>query len=309
VPVPACQDEADRSTGETVGQTSQPGVLPMRPLTMGELLDASVALLRTRAGLLITAGFLAAAAEQALLLPLRRLADLDLRYLPADDRWPEWTLLVVVGFATEASAIAGLGGPAAAAAPRALLGRAAPRPERAARPAAATAAVAVVAGAACGSVAATGYAWPATWFLLALVTVPLWIWAYGSLGLAVPAVVVDRLGPARAIRRSVRLSSRSVLRTVRIRVLGYAGWFTVRLAWGTGALSLVGLVYTSPDTTMDALLISAVYLVVNALAYPMLACLDAVLHLEARIRTEGLDIALRQALHRGVETAPLLAAP
>jgi hypothetical protein len=169
--------------------------------------------------------------------------------------------------------------------------------------------VAVVAGAACGSVAATGYAWPATWFLLALVSVPLWIWVYGSLGLAVPAVVVDRLGPAQAIRRSVRLSSRSVLRTVRIRVLGYTGWFTVRLAWGTGALSLVGLVYTSPDTTMDALLISAVYLVVNALAYPMLACLDAVLHLEARIRTEGLDIALRQALHRGVETAPLLAAP
>jgi len=289
-----------------VSQTSQPGVLPLRPLTVGELLDAAVTLLRTRGPLLVGLGAVVAAAEQAVLFPLRRLADVDLRYWPADDRWPAWALLVAVGFATEAAIIAGLGGPAAAAAPRALLGPAAPRPEPGARPAVATAVVAVVAGLACGLAVATTFGWPATFFLLSFVTFGLWGWLYGSLGLAAPAVVIDRLGPAAALARSVRLSARGLLRTVQIRVLAYLGWFVIRLAWGLGVLSLVELVYVPPDTTMDNLLMAAAYLVVNAFAYPMLACLDAVLHLEARMRTEGLDIALRRSLHRGTDPTPVL---
>ena len=289
-----------------MSQTSQPGVLPLRPLTVGELLDAAVTLLRTRGPLLVGLGAVVAAAEQAVLFPLRRLADVDLRYWPADDRWPAWALLVAVGFATEAAIIAGLGGPAAAAAPRALLGPAAPRPEPGARPAVATAVVAVVAGLACGLAVATTFGWPATFFLLSFVTFGLWGWLYGSLGLAAPAVVIDRLGPAAALARSVRLSARGLLRTVQIRVLAYLGWFVIRLAWGLGVLSLVELVYVPPDTTMDNLLMAAAYLVVNAFAYPMLACLDAVLHLEARMRTEGLDIALRRSLHRGTDPTPVL---
>lgn len=289
-----------------MSQTSQPGVLPLRPLTTGELLDAAVTLLRTRAPLLVGLGAVAAAVEQVVLFPLRRLADVDIWYWPADGRWPAWTLLVAVGFAAEAAIIAGLGGPAAAAAPRALLGPAAPRPEPAARPAAATAVVALVAGVACGLAVATVYGWPATYSLLAFVTLWLWLGLYGSLGLAVPAVVVDRLGPAAALRRSVVLSSRGLLRTVRVRVLAYGGWFTIRLAWGLGVLSLVELFYVPPSTTWDNLLMAGVYLLVNALAYPMLACLDAVLHLEARMRTEGLDIALRRSLSRGVDPTPVL---
>jgi hypothetical protein len=106
----------------------------------------------------------------------------------------------------------------------------------------------------------------------------------------------------------VVLSSRGLLRAARVRLLAYLGWFAVRLAWGIGVLSLVGLFYVPPDTTLDAVLMAFVYLVVNAFAYPVLACLDAVLHLEARMRTEGLDIALRQALHRGVDPTPVLVA-
>jgi hypothetical protein len=96
------------------------------------------------------------------------------------------------------------------------------------------------------------------------------------------------------------------VRTARVRVLAYLGWFVLRLAWGFGMLSLVELFYTSPNTTIDNILMGLAYLVVNALAYPMLACLDAVLHLEARMRTEGLDIALRQSLHRGTDPTPVL---
>jgi hypothetical protein len=289
-----------------VTHTSQPGVLPLRPLTVGELLDSAVALLRTRGVLLVGLGMVVAAIEQAVLFPLRRLADVDINYWPADDRWPAWTLLIVVGFATEAAIIAGLGGLAAAAAPRALLGRAAPRPEPPARPVLATAVVALAVGLACGLVVASTYGWPSTFFLLSVVTILLWGWVYGSLGLAVPAVVVDRRGPLAALGRSVVLSSRGFLRTVRVRLLAYLGWFVIRLAWGNGVLSLIELFYTPPSNTVDNVLMAAVFLVVNALAYPMLACLDAMLHLEARMRTEGLDIALRQSLHRGVDPTPAL---
>jgi hypothetical protein len=71
-------------------------------------------------------------------------------------------------------------------------------------------------------------------------------------------------------------------------------------------LSLVGLFYVPPDTTLDNVLMGLAYLLANALAYPMLACLDAVLHLEARMRTEGLDIALRRSLHLGTDPTPVL---
>lgn len=288
-------------------QPGQPGVLPLRPLTVGELLDAAVALLRTRAPLLVGLGAVVAGLEQAVLFPLRRLADVDVWYWPADDRWPAWTLLVLVGFATEAAIIAGLVAPAAAAAPAALLGPAAPPPEPGrGRIAVATATVALVAGGWCGLAVATTYGWPATFFLLTLVTLGLWAVGYGMLGLAVPAVVIERLGPAAALRRSLVLSARGGLRTARVRVLAYLGWFVIRLAWGLGVLSLVGLLYRSPSTTTDNLLMALAYLLVNALAYPMLACLDTVLQLEARMRTEGLDIALRRSLHRGVDPTPAL---
>jgi hypothetical protein len=53
----------------------------------------------------------------------------------------------------------------------------------------------------------------------------------------------------------------------------------------------------------------AVWALVNAVAYPALACLDAVLHLENRMRVEGLDIALSRALRLGAPTAQVLAVP
>ena len=100
---------------------TQPGALPLRPLTTGELLDAAVVLLRTRAGKLIGLGALLALAEQAILFPLRRLADVDDSFLPGEDLLAQFGVLIVVGFATEALCIALLGGVASAEAPRALL--------------------------------------------------------------------------------------------------------------------------------------------------------------------------------------------
>lgn len=297
-----------------MSQTGTRGVLPLRPLTVGELLDAAVALLRVRWRLLVGCGVAAAAVEQAVLFPLRRLADVDASYYPPDDRWENWTLLVVVGFATEAAIIAGLGFPAGRLAPRALLGSAAPASEPAVRPVSAVVPVAAAAGVLVGLAVA-----PLLWWqppdlvslvgLAVFVAFPIWVWVYGSVGLAVPAVVIDRLDPVRAAGRSIVLAHRGALRTVRVRVLAYLAWFLLRLAWGLGALTLISLVYTSPGPTGDNVLMAAVYLAANALGYPALACLDAVLHLEARMRTEGVDIALRRALDRGRDPAPALIPP
>lgn len=288
--------------------TSAPGVLPLRPLTVGELLDAAVSLLRAGGPRLLAWGGLAALLEQLVLFPLRRWADLDLRYLPADDRWSVWMLLLALGCATELAAITALAGRAGAAAPRALLGPAAPAPGRGRRwPGVALAAVGVAA--VMGLVSATVFTWPPTYFLVAPMTVALWLWCYGSLGSVAPAVTVDRAGPVRAVGRSVVLSSRGFARVLRVRVCAYTGWLVVRAAWGLGVMSLLGLVWTPQSTTADAVVIGLVFLLVNAVGYPALACLDVLLHLEARMRTEGLDIALRRSLARGTDPTPVLARP
>jgi hypothetical protein len=291
---------------------AQPGALPLRPLTTGELLDAAVALLRTRARFLLGAGFLAALAEQAVLFPLRRAADVDASYLPGDDRLGQFGVLIVVGFATEVMCIGLLAGIASAAAPRALLGAAAPRQGG-------SAVVAVVPVVTFAAIMVAGSAAAYLFFpvryevaglmLAALVTFFVWPFAYGLFGLAVPAVVIDRLGPVRALLRSVRLSSRLAMRAAWIRVLGYIAWLLIRLALGLGGIALFEVFLDSPSTTVDNLLMGAAWLAVNALAYPMLGCLDAALHLETRMRTEGLDIALGRSLRRGVASETALAVP
>jgi hypothetical protein len=269
----------------------QPGPLPLRPLTTGELLDAAIALLRTRVWRLALLGVAVALAEQAVLFPLRRAADVNMSYLPADDRLGQFWLLVLVGFATEPVCIGLLGGVAAAAAPGALLGPSAPRPTRSR--VVAVIVTALLVGTACG-LAGPVLCWP---------------FVYGLLGLAVPAVVIDGLGPLRGLVRSLRLAGRTGMRAAWIRLLAYGAWWVIRLALGLGGTALIGLAYASPSTTVDNVIMGAVWLVVNALAYPVLACLDACLHLETRMRTEGLDIALRRALHRGVATDLALAVP
>src|SRR5690349_17113922 len=99
------------------------GVLPLRPLTLGELLDAGIGLLRRHAVVLLVAGAVLAVAEQALLAPLRALAGTGAPWYWADtDHLAAYWLLIAAGLATEAAAIALLGGLAARAAGPELLG-------------------------------------------------------------------------------------------------------------------------------------------------------------------------------------------
>ncbi|MFI7071424.1 hypothetical protein [Micromonospora sediminicola] len=271
-------------------------VLPRRPLTVGELLDAAVLLLRDQARVLLPLAVALALAEQALLYPLRTLADVHPPgWWPTDQQRFGWYwLLLAVGAGTEAAIVALLGNPAARGGAAALLGRR-PGPAevlRASRPGATLLAAAAV-GLAVGAAGLAG---------------PAWFVAYGLLGLVVPALVLDGVPAHRAAGRAVRLAGRLGGRAAGIRLLGYLGWWLVRVGIGLGVpygLGLLGLF----DVSAWALpLAVAAQVAVNALAYPALACLDAVLHLETRMRTEGLDIRLSRA-PAGVPEPVLLAAP
>lgn len=292
---------------------TQPGSLPLRPLTTGELLDAAVVLVRLRGWRLIGLGFIVALVEQVLLFPLRRLADVDATFLPATDRLGLFGFVVMGGMFTEVAAIAVLGGLAARQAPRALLGWAAPARPRPGR-LGPVLLLATIIGVVC---AATGWGFlvlpvPLGWaglVLAAILTAVSWPFVYGPIGLAPAAAVVDELGPVAALGRSLRLSTRNGMRAAWIRVLGYLTWLLIRVGLAAATLAAVNLFVTSPSSTVDNLILGGAWLIVNTLAYPTLGCLDVALHLESRMRTEGLDIALRRTVHRGVAPDTALAVP
>jgi hypothetical protein len=129
-------------------------------------------------------------------------------------------------------------------------------------------------------------------------TVGGWLVVYGLLGLVTPAIVIDGYGPIRALWRSLTLSSRGFLRVSWIRVLGYVVWLIVRLTLAQAVVAVITLAFHSPSSTVDNVLMGVTWLLVNALAYPVLGCLDVALLLETRMRTEGLDLALRVSLLR-----------
>jgi hypothetical protein len=260
-------------------------------MTTGELLDAAMALLRTRAPVLLGAGFLLALFEQIILFLLRQLADVVYVVFPNEDRWGWYALLLVVGFTTEALCVTVLGALSAAAAPRALLGSAAPaRPV----PVVAVGVVALVTAVVSGLAAATVVVWPV---------------AYMLLGLVAPVLVIDRLGPVRALGRALWLATRYGMRVGWIRLLGYGAWLFIRLATGLGGWFVLGWIIDTGVAWRDHLVTGLAWLMVNAVAYPVLACLDTVLYLETRMRAEGLDIALRRAVSTGTSVETALAVP
>jgi hypothetical protein len=295
-------------------------VLPLRPLTLGELLDAGIALLRRHATGLLLSGAVLAVLEQLLLYPLRAgtLHRAGIFWVPSYDTLaPAW-LLLATGLGTESVIITLLAGPAAGAARDALLDERSPRRYRLAH----LAPLALLLGAG-SAVCATASLLP--WFA----------W-YGLTGLAAPALIVDRRVPLQAapsgtrftavalaradasprpiglfaaLGRSFALVGRGRLRPAGIRLLGYLAWYLIRLALGLGGVAAVGLFVHTGSTGWWWLITMAIWALVNAVAYPALACLDAVVHLENRMRVEGLDIALSRALRRGAPTAPVLAVP
>jgi hypothetical protein len=261
-------------------------VIPLRPLTFGELLDAAVQLLRTNARLLLIVAFALAVCEQAVLFPLRSAAGVDgTTDLFSTDDGGIWWLVFCCGLATEGVVLALLGGLTGAAAGPALLGTPVPARDLL-RQWARRAPALLVLALAVGLILLPS----------AVVMLP-WFYFFGAIGVAAPALMVDRVGPGGALARSFNLAPVG-LRGVAIRLGSYGGWAAIRVAIGWGTAALLQTVLPS-DALLSQVTTVAVWILANTVVYAALACLDAVLYLECRMRVEGLDVAVGRSRRLG----------
>jgi hypothetical protein len=138
--------------------------------------------------------------------------------------------------------------------------------------------------------------------LLALAALPLFLWLTARVALGAGAVVLERVGPARGIGRSWRLTSGGQAWRV-LGILLLAGIvaaifsFAVSLPLGYATSALVKLVTDDLGTRLTATVIleHLLQLVVNAVATPFTAGVTALVYLDQRMRREGLDVTLIRA--------------
>ncbi|GLY97723.1 hypothetical protein [Actinoplanes sp. NBRC 103695] len=258
--------------------------LPLRPMTLGELLDAAMALLRRRALPLFAAGILLAAAEQVALAPMRSWAHLTPPwYGPTEAYLIPWWITVAAGFGTELFVLTLLGAYAAAAAGPALLGQEVRHRAlwRRSRPLAA-AGLALWLGAV-GTVGAL------------LVVIP-WAVFYGFFAMTPAALVIDRA--KNPLGRAMRLAGRQTARGFWILITAYLTWAAVRGALGIGWTEMVRLI-TGAEPEFQTWVVPAARALGNGVAYAALACVSAVLVIDVRVRTEGLDILISRTRSLG----------
>ena len=268
--------------------------LPLRPMTLGELLDAAMSLLRVRALPLLGTGVVLALLEQALLAPLRATAFLTAPYYgPARGHFGQWWSVTAVGFGTEIVVVTLLSALAAAAAGPALLGRRVRHRDLWARTRPlSTIPVALVLGVLGAGACFVGF-FP-------------WVILYGLFSLTAAVLVIDRVGnPFSALWRSARLTARGGLRGFWTLLCAYLTWFVIRFALGSGWVWLLTQL-SGGEPAWLAWLTPVAWALANAVAYAALACAAAVLLVETRIRTEGLDIAIGRARSRGSDDSAAL---
>lgn len=248
--------------------------LPRRPLTVGELLDAAVQLLRGRPRGLLAIAVVLAVCEQALLFPLRRALGVDLIGGFEDGFWEAFAGLWVamaVGCGLEAMIIVALGpwaGRMAAAEMTGVWRRPGAREAARVAPAAPAAGLATAIGAFFG---------------------PLWILGYALFGVSGAVIGLDRKG---GLGRAAGLAFRGG-RVTLVRVLGYLAWLLLRLGFGIGLLSVFE--YLPVGEVGAFWVLTAGFVLANTAAYAFLSTLDAAAVVETRFRTEGLDIWLSRA--------------
>ncbi|MDI1460516.1 hypothetical protein QEZ54_06005 [Catellatospora sp. KI3] len=265
--------------------------MPLRPLTLGELLDAAMQLVHRNGRTLLTVAAVLAALEQLALYPIRLAAD----YQPASGLpglfsgyWPVFAL----GMGLEAMIITGLG----LVTGRAVVADVAGVPARALggfRPGtvAKTVLLALVAGL------------PA---LLGAFLGPVWLAGYPLFGLAAVVLYVERQGLLRSLGRASAVAFRGGMRVLGVRVLGYLAWALLRFGFYLGVLA--GQDFLSLGDADYGWVLIPSFVLANTVAYACLAGLDAALLIESRTRVEGLDIWLNRAALRRPLSADLLAA-
>jgi hypothetical protein len=152
---------------------------------------------------------------------------------------------------------------------------------------------------------------------LVMIAIEIFVWV--RLSLAAPVVVLEKLGPFAALRRSWSLVSQSFWRLfgillLAIIIVGVAGLILqlpfdfVRAAVGGGFGNL------GSNTSIVGIIIGGIGgIVVGAITRPVLAGVTVLLYVDMRMRKEGIDLALRDAAQNqqmtGEEFAGLWRAP
>ncbi|WP_289017064.1 hypothetical protein [uncultured Ornithinimicrobium sp.] len=316
-------DPWQRLTPEELTRLHRPGVVPLRPLGLGDIFGGSLQTMRRNPRATVGLALLVLA---ALLVPslLLSLGVAGTSLLAPTDREAVLLLVTLVFSALASTTLTGL---IVHTVGEAVLGDRAGLEEaweavRGRIPALLGALVLMTVLLLLAGAVVVGVVVLATWAATAAGDLPavlvavggglaaavLLVWAGSRLSLAPAPVVLERAGPWRGVRRAWALTSgRQSWRVTGITVL--AGLVTaafaaavqvpvsvVLLLAGDGFLGTAG-----GPSTLAIVLDHAVQLAVNAVVVPFTAGVTALLYLDQRIRREGLDLVLhRTAQERAV---------
>lgn len=117
------------------------------------------------------------------------------------------------------------------------------------------------------------------------------IWLYAAWGVATPALLIEHVGPLRALRRSFRLVKGRWWATAGVLLVSFL-MTTIVSSIVSGILTAIALTSSSPSIGF-AVLISLLSGVVSALiVQPFQATVVTVLYYDLRVRREGYDLHL-----------------
>ena len=117
------------------------------------------------------------------------------------------------------------------------------------------------------------------------------IWLFVAYSVAVPALLLERIGPIRALRRSFRLVRGRWWPTAGVLLIGYL-LIGILGALVTGVIMLVPTVVAEDNTLAGALGAVVGGTVGSVLTTPYSAAVVALLYFDLRVRKEGLDLQL-----------------
>lgn len=319
----------------------QPGVVPLRPLTLAEILEAAIKAVRLhwRTALGVSLGV--AVLTQAVITVLTGVWQQDpaeLEALTKDPHPSPHQLLRTVSLpllSTTVEAVVRTIGTALVTAVvtivvgRAVLGRSASLREtwNGTRfqllrllgllfliPLMVSAVVAIATGPGLAALAAGSVSSGAALTLLGLTAgtvVAIWLWV--QLSLATPALMLEKQGISAALRRSAKLVRGSWWRVMGIQLLVFAMLLVVTsvvalpaTVFGTyiDGEGLSDLSSTASAPSWSSLIASGIASVIAyTLTFPVSAAVTALLYLDQRIRRESLDLPLARAATRNSKTA------
>jgi hypothetical protein len=288
---------------------SQPGVIPLRPLGVGDILGGSIATMRTRPALMLGVTAVVVAVTQLLILAatLPLLDDMgtavtDPYAQPEDVLWITGMALVVtlIGVVFTIASRVFLAGIVTVVVGTAVLGERPTFGEVMARVRprllpllGLTLVLSVVLVAAIAVVAVVVAAVPGFGVLVALGMVVVAVWLWTLFALATPALVLEGVGVGQAFERSRQLVRGSWWRIFGITLLASVIAGAVAFVISIPFESLGGAFATDVPTTTKYLVLSTIGAVIaSTVTEPFVAASTCLLYTDQRIRLENLDVEL-----------------